>query len=231
MWQRQQGYGERLVIAARQPLRAGRADLRARRGEGREAEGRPERAWARPKLEDVNYSGDTNLADPIVAPFVTKTTDQLNAMRHPGGSRQDHNHADHQRKPVGNTYGAAHGGVLQRPVSRPVDEAQSPSRPEVTGRLRLAQRGEPLWRHRRVVVVERPMSAQLQPAVEAIAVSKQFGSTRALRAVDVAIQSGRCLGLVGRNGAGKSTLVSILSGLLAPDSGEVRFEGGARLRR
>jgi simple sugar transport system ATP-binding protein len=70
------------------------------------------------------------------------------------------------------------------------------------------------------------MSAEVQPAVEAIGVSKQFGSTRALRGVDIAIQPGRCLGLVGRNGAGKSTLVSILSGLLAPDSGEVRFDGG-----
>ena len=40
-----------------------------------------------------------------------------------------------------------------------------------------------------------------------------------------ALQSGRCLGLVGRNGAGKSTLVSILCGLRAADSGEVRFDG------
>jgi simple sugar transport system ATP-binding protein len=70
------------------------------------------------------------------------------------------------------------------------------------------------------------MSAHIQPAVEAIGVSKQFGSTRALRSVDIAIQPGRCLGLVGRNGAGKSTLVSILAGLLGPDSGEVRFDGG-----
>ena len=69
------------------------------------------------------------------------------------------------------------------------------------------------------------MSSQAQPAVEAIGVSKQFGSTRALRSVDIAIQPGCCLGLVGRNGAGKSTLVSILSGLLGPDSGEVRFDG------
>ena len=64
-----------------------------------------------------------------------------------------------------------------------------------------------------------------EPVVEAIGVSKQFGSTRALRSVDVAIQPGRCLGLVGRNGAGKSTLVSILSGLIAPDTGAVRFDG------
>ena len=71
------------------------------------------------------------------------------------------------------------------------------------------------------------MSVEAHPAIEAIGVHKQFGSTRALRGVDIAIQPGRCLGLVGRNGAGKSTLVSILSGLLAPDMGEVRFDGGS----
>jgi simple sugar transport system ATP-binding protein len=75
------------------------------------------------------------------------------------------------------------------------------------------------------------MSAPIQvtgqdtPIIEAIGVSKRFGSTDALRRVDAALQSGRCLGLVGRNGAGKSTLVSILSGLQSPDAGEIRFAG------
>jgi simple sugar transport system ATP-binding protein len=64
-----------------------------------------------------------------------------------------------------------------------------------------------------------------QPAVEAIDVRKRFGNTQALRGVEISLQPGRCLGLVGRNGAGKSTLVSVLSGLYAPDSGEVRFDG------
>jgi simple sugar transport system ATP-binding protein len=66
---------------------------------------------------------------------------------------------------------------------------------------------------------------EAQPAVEAIGVRKRFGNTQALRGVDISLEPGRCLGLVGRNGAGKSTLVSILSGLYAPDSGEVRFDG------
>ncbi len=62
------------------------------------------------------------------------------------------------------------------------------------------------------------------PAVEAVGIYKQFGSTQALRGVDLTLQPGRCLGLVGRNGAGKSTLVSILSGIYPADAGEVRFE-------
>src|SRR5271154_1414208 len=66
---------------------------------------------------------------------------------------------------------------------------------------------------------------QAAPAVEAAGIHKRFGSTRALRGVDLSLQPGRCLGLVGRNGAGKSTLVSILSGLVAPDTGDVRFDG------
>jgi simple sugar transport system ATP-binding protein len=63
------------------------------------------------------------------------------------------------------------------------------------------------------------------PLVEVTGVDKRFGSTRALRGVDLTLRAGQCLGLVGRNGAGKSTLVSILSGLAEPDAGLVRFGG------
>ena len=62
-----------------------------------------------------------------------------------------------------------------------------------------------------------------EPAVEAAGIHKRFGSTYALRGVDLTLEPGRCLGLVGRNGAGKSTLVSILSGIFPPDRGEVRL--------
>jgi simple sugar transport system ATP-binding protein len=70
------------------------------------------------------------------------------------------------------------------------------------------------------------MTAPGRPAlVEVTGVEKRFGTTRALRGVDLSIGTGQCLGLVGRNGAGKSTLVSILSGLSEPDAGTVRFGG------
>jgi simple sugar transport system ATP-binding protein len=61
--------------------------------------------------------------------------------------------------------------------------------------------------------------------VDVAGVEKRFGTTRALRGVGLSLRAGQCLGLVGRNGAGKSTLVSILSGLLEPDAGTVRFDG------
>jgi ABC-type sugar transport system ATPase subunit len=47
----------------------------------------------------------------------------------------------------------------------------------------------------------------------------------ALHGVDLAIRSGEIVGLVGDNGAGKSTLIKILSGALAPTSGELLIDG------
>jgi simple sugar transport system ATP-binding protein len=64
-----------------------------------------------------------------------------------------------------------------------------------------------------------------RPVAEAISVSKRFGATVALDAVDLSIAAGESHALVGRNGAGKSTLVSILTGMQRPDSGQVVFDG------
>jgi len=60
--------------------------------------------------------------------------------------------------------------------------------------------------------------------VRADRISKRFGSTQALRDVDLTLRKGSCLGLVGRNGAGKSTVVAALCGLWVPDSGRVLFD-------
>jgi len=58
-------------------------------------------------------------------------------------------------------------------------------------------------------------------------VSKRFGPAQALDGVHLSVQGGEVHGLVGHSGAGKSTLVSILTGLIGPDAGRVRFEGEA----
>lgn len=65
------------------------------------------------------------------------------------------------------------------------------------------------------------------PVVEARGLSKQFGSTMALRDVSLAVMPGESHALVGRNGAGKSTLVSMLTGLRQPDTGTILFNGQA----
>jgi len=50
---------------------------------------------------------------------------------------------------------------------------------------------------------------------------KRFGSTVALDGVSIAVPEGSFYGIVGPNGAGKTTMLSIVSGLLRPDSGQV----------
>jgi simple sugar transport system ATP-binding protein len=55
-------------------------------------------------------------------------------------------------------------------------------------------------------------------------ISKRFGGVEALRGVDMHLNRGEVLGLVGDNGAGKSTLVKILSGFQRPDSGRIFVE-------
>jgi simple sugar transport system ATP-binding protein len=74
------------------------------------------------------------------------------------------------------------------------------------------------------------MSSTGPAVVDILGIDKRFGSTIALRGVDLSIAAGQCLGLVGRNGAGKSTIVSILSGLIEPDAGKIRFGGTAAPR-
>lgn len=51
--------------------------------------------------------------------------------------------------------------------------------------------------------------------------SKSFGPLRAVEAVSFEIRAGEIYGLLGPNGAGKTTTISMISGLLRPDSGEV----------
>jgi heme exporter protein A len=58
-------------------------------------------------------------------------------------------------------------------------------------------------------------------------VSRQFGRRRALAHVSLTCRAGDIVGLLGPNGAGKSTLLGILSTLVRPTSGEVRY--GAHL--
>ncbi|WP_328675031.1 sugar ABC transporter ATP-binding protein [Streptomyces sp. NBC_00343] len=61
--------------------------------------------------------------------------------------------------------------------------------------------------------------------VEATGITKRFGPTVALDSARITVEAGETHALVGRNGAGKSTLVSILTGLQAPDEGQVSFGG------
>ncbi|MGW7003055.1 sugar ABC transporter ATP-binding protein [Streptomyces sp. NPDC054933] len=64
-----------------------------------------------------------------------------------------------------------------------------------------------------------------EPLVRIRGLSKRFGGTLALAAVDLDIHSGSVLALLGPNGAGKSTLIKVLAGVYRADEGEVTVAG------
>lgn len=63
------------------------------------------------------------------------------------------------------------------------------------------------------------------PLVEMRHIEKRFDAVRALAGVDLTLEPGEVLGLVGDNSAGKSTLMKVLAGALQPDAGEMYFLG------
>jgi simple sugar transport system ATP-binding protein len=58
-------------------------------------------------------------------------------------------------------------------------------------------------------------------------IAKHFGAIEALKGVDLDLEPGEVLGLMGDNGAGKSTLVKIIAGNFPPSEGEIRLGGRA----
>ncbi len=63
------------------------------------------------------------------------------------------------------------------------------------------------------------------PLLQMRGVHKSFPGVHALRGVDLTLQRGQVLALVGENGAGKSTLIKVLAGVHQPDAGELRIDG------
>ncbi len=62
-------------------------------------------------------------------------------------------------------------------------------------------------------------------AIETSGLVKNFGETRAVAGIDLAVRRGSIYGLLGPNGAGKTTLVRLLATLLRPDAGSARVLG------
>jgi putative ABC transport system ATP-binding protein len=61
--------------------------------------------------------------------------------------------------------------------------------------------------------------------LEATGVHRSFGATPALRGVDLVVERGEVVAIMGPSGSGKSTLLHCLAAILRPDRGEVRHEG------
>ena len=63
------------------------------------------------------------------------------------------------------------------------------------------------------------------PYLEITKLKKNYGLKPVLRGVDLAVERGQRVALLGANGAGKTTLLRILAGLAEPDGGQVRIDG------
>ena len=63
--------------------------------------------------------------------------------------------------------------------------------------------------------------------MECMGLTKTYGRKTALDKVDLKIESGRIIGLLGPNGSGKTTLIKLACGLLSPTSGEIIIDGHA----
>jgi oleandomycin transport system ATP-binding protein len=65
----------------------------------------------------------------------------------------------------------------------------------------------------------------MDDAIQVEGLAKSYGTTPALRGVDLSVRTGTVLGLLGPNGSGKTTTVRVLATLLRPDAGRVRVLG------
>jgi branched-chain amino acid transport system permease protein len=78
----------------------------------------------------------------------------------------------------------------------------------------------PAWLRER-----RSAGGSSRPLLEARRVTKAFGGLVAVNEVDLVIPERAIVGLIGPNGAGKTTFFNVVTGLIVPDAGEIRFDG------
>jgi ABC-type branched-subunit amino acid transport system ATPase component/ABC-type branched-subunit amino acid transport system permease subunit len=91
------------------------------------------------------------------------------------------------------------------------------------------------WAHKQPVISAAADDAWAKPAspttggtlLEISQLVMQFGGLRALDGIDLKVERGMIHGLIGPNGSGKSTLINVLTGIYAPTSGDILFEGGS----
>ena len=63
--------------------------------------------------------------------------------------------------------------------------------------------------------------------IKCTGLTKSYGSVLALNKVDLTVQRGKIIGLLGPNGSGKTTLIKLINGLLTPTEGSILIDGNA----
>ncbi|MEP9379333.1 ABC transporter ATP-binding protein [Aquabacter sp. CN5-332] len=67
----------------------------------------------------------------------------------------------------------------------------------------------------------------MAPVLELKGVEAAYGKAKALHGIDLRVEPGEVVALLGANGAGKTTTFRVISGLMRPSAGEVRFDGAS----
>ena len=69
----------------------------------------------------------------------------------------------------------------------------------------------------------------MRPIVEITALRKSFGTNEVLKGIDLKVESGEVIAIIGKSGSGKSTLLRCINGLETfQDGGEIRVEAATR---
>lgn len=63
------------------------------------------------------------------------------------------------------------------------------------------------------------------PLMECVGIGKKYGTKIALKDVNLTLNKGKIIGLLGPNGSGKTTLIKMANGLLTPTAGEIKING------
>src|SRR5579885_1043010 len=73
--------------------------------------------------------------------------------------------------------------------------------------------------------VEDAETEETWPAFEVTGLTKAYGDLPALDPIDLTVEAGESVALIGHNGSGKSTLLRMVAGLLEPSDGEIEIAG------